>query len=271
MSRGVLKRNNVTVTGTGSQALVFVHGFGCDQGMWRYVVPAFEPDYKVVLVDLVGAGNSDASAYDPVKYGLLNGYADDIVEVCQTLKLENAVLIGHSVSATIIGLASLRQPDYFAGLVMIGPSPRYINDGDYIGGFTQEQIDGLLSMMEDNYESWSQALAPQIMGRSDQPEYGEELTESFCKTDPGIATHFASTTFLSDNRSDMGRITLPTLLLQCSEDIIAPLEVGEYLAGVIPDNELKVLAATGHCPHLSAPEEVIGEIKNWLNKQFITP
>ncbi|PHI20822.1 alpha/beta hydrolase [Lewinellaceae bacterium SD302] len=270
MSRGVLERNNVSVTGSGNRALVFVHGFGCDQGMWRYIVPEFEPDYKVVLLDLVGAGNSDISAYDPVKYGLLNGYADDIIEVCQTLNLEQAILIGHSVSATIVGLASLRKPDYFAGLVMIGPSPRYINDGDYIGGFTQEEIDGLLSMMEENYESWSLALAPQIMGRSDHPAYGEELTESFCKTDPGIATHFASTTFLSDNRLDMERITLPTLLLQCSEDIIAPLTVGQYLASVISDNELKVLEATGHCPHLSAPQEVTAEIRNWLSRQFIT-
>jgi sigma-B regulation protein RsbQ len=244
--------------------MIFAHGFGCDQNMWRFVAPAFEPDFRTVLFDHVGAGRSDLSAYDPAKYVSLQGYADDVVEIGRTLDLKNAVFVGHSVSAMIGALASIKAPGLFDSLVMIGPSPRYIDDGDYKGGFTAPQIDELLDSLDDNHMGWSASMAPAIIGNPDRPELGEELTNSFCRTDPAIAKQFARVTFTSDNRNDLAKVTARTLILQCTEDIIASEEVGEYVHRHIPDSELVILNATGHCPNLSAPREVIAAIRAFV-------
>ena len=244
--------------------MVFAHGFGCDQNMWRYVAPAFEPDFRVVLFDNVGAGASDLSAYDPVKYDTLHGYADDLVEIGKATDCENAIFVGHSVSSMIGALASLKTPGMFGTLIMVGPSPRYINGGDYIGGFAGEQIEELLDFLGENHLGWSAAMAPAIMGNADRPELGEELTNSFCRTDPAIAKAFARVTFTSDNRADLPAITARTLILQCSDDIIAPAEVGAFVHRNIAGSKLVHLEATGHCPNLSAPEEVIRAIRAFV-------
>ena len=257
-------RNNVQTAGTGGPAIVFAHGFGCDQHMWRHVAPAFEDRYRTVLFDHVGASGSDLRAYDPAKYSDLSGYADDVVEIGNELGLKDAVFVGHSVSAMIGLLASLKAPGMFRSLIMVGPSPRYIDDDGYIGGFTEKQIDELLEFLADNHMGWSAAMAPVIMGNADRPELGEELTNSFCRTDPDIAKEFARVTFNSDNRADLGKVTIPTLILQCSEDIIAPLAVGEYMRKQMPNSELVILKATGHCPNLSAPDEVISAMRSFV-------
>jgi sigma-B regulation protein RsbQ len=245
--------------------MLFAHGFGCDQNMWRYVAPAFEDEYRVVLFDHVGAGRSDLAAYDRRKYSSLNGYATDILELCRELELHDVIFVGHSVSAMMGILAATVEPDRFQRLVLVGPSPRYLNDVGYVGGFAPEDIDGLLESLESNYLGWSGAMAPMIMGNPDRPELGEELTNSFCRTDPAIAKHFARVTFLSDNRSDLASVDIPTLVLQTREDVIAPIEVGEYVERALPQGELVVLDATGHCPNLSAPEQTIAAIKAFLS------
>ena len=260
----VKRRNNVRILGRGTQPMVFAHGFGCDQNMWRFVAPAFEGSHRVVLFDHVGAGESDASAYDRRKYATLDGYATDVLDICEALQLENVVFVGHSVSAMIGVLAATREPERFAALVMVGPSPRYINDTDYVGGFSRSDIEGLLSSLDDNYLGWSSATAPAIMGNPDRPELGQELTNSFCRTDPEIASHFARVTFFSDNRKDLAAVRTPTLVLQCSEDIIAPHAVGEYVHRQISGSRLVVMQATGHCPNLSAPDETVGAIRAFL-------
>jgi sigma-B regulation protein RsbQ len=244
--------------------MVFAHGFGCDQTMWRYVVPSFEDDYRIVLFDLVGAGKSDLSAYSRARYGSLEGYADDLLEILHELELSQTIFVGHSVSSMIGVLAANKEPERFAKLILIGPSPRYIDDEDYVGGFTRDDVDALLDSLESNYLGWSAAMAPVIMGNDERPELGEELTNSFCRTDPKIAQHFARVTFLSDNRADLPELTVPSLVLQCSEDAIAPLPVGAYVHAQIPDSELVVMNATGHCPNLSAPEETVAAIKAFL-------
>jgi sigma-B regulation protein RsbQ len=244
--------------------MVFAHGFGCDQNMWRFVAPAFESDFKTVLFDHVGAGHSDLSAYDPKKYGSLDGYADDLIDIGRELNLSGAVFVGHSVSAMIGVLASLKAPDLFESLVLVGPSARYINDGDYVGGFSAEQINELLDFLASNYLGWSAAMAPAIMGNSDRPEFGEELTNSFCRTDPEIAKAFARVTFMSDNRADLSKVRAQTLVLQCSEDLIAPPEVGRYVHEHIQGSEMVMMRATGHCPNLSAPEETIAAIRAFV-------
>jgi sigma-B regulation protein RsbQ len=259
-----VKRNNVQVRGSGPRAMVFAHGFGCDQNMWRHVAPAFEADFSTVLFDTVGSGQSDLSAYDSVKYARLDGYADDLVEILRELDLTQTVFVGHSVSAMIGVLASLKAPELFAKLVLVGPSPRYIDDVDYVGGFGAAQIEELLDFLADNPMGWSQAMAPAIMGNPDRPELGEELTASFCRTDPAIAKEFARATFMSDNRADLSKVRAPTLILQCSDDIIAPLEVGRYVHDQIPGSQLVVLTATGHCPNLSAPAEVTAAIRAYV-------
>ena len=259
-----LRRNNVRVTGRGTRPILFAHGFGCDQNMWRFVAPLFEDAYRVVLMDHVGAGNSVLAAYRRDKYSTLDGYATDVLEVCDQLALTDAIFVGHSVSAMIGVLAARRQPNQFSALVLVGPSPRYINDGDYVGGFSREDIEGLLSSMESNYLGWSSAMAPVIMGNADRPALGEELTNSFCRTDPQIAADFARVTFLSDNRKDLSSVTVPTLILQCSDDMIASVAVGEYVQRQMPNSRLVVLDATGHCPNLSAPEETTRAIDGFL-------
>ncbi|KUG08590.1 alpha/beta fold hydrolase [Solirubrum puertoriconensis] len=261
----VLKRNNVTVSGAADkQPMVFVHGFGCDQRMWRLVAPAFEADYRVVLLDLVGAGQSDLSAYDPERYRTLDGHALDVLAVIEALGLREVVFVGHSVSAMIGVLAANKQPERFARLVLVGPSPRYINDHGYQGGFERADIEELLEAMDSNYLGWSGAITPVIMGNPERPELTEELNDSFCSTDPEIARHFARVTFLSDNRADLPRVQVPTLILQSAHDAIAPRTVGSYMQQHIPSSQLVLLDTSGHCPHLSAPEATIAVIENYL-------
>lgn len=260
-----LRRNNVTVSGRpDAQPLLFAHGFGCDQSMWRHVTPAFADEYRIVLFDLVGAGGSDLSAYNPAKYASLQGYADDVLEICAELELEDVIFVGHSVSSMIGVLAAAAEPRRFAKLVLVGPSPRYIDDDGYTGGFTEDDIQGLLQSLDSNYLGWSQAMAPAIMGASQPDELKDELTNSFCRSDPEIARHFARVTFLSDNREDLRRVQTPTLVLQCSEDVIASQAVGEYVHRAIRGSELTLLDATGHCPNLSAPEETVAAIRAFL-------
>ncbi|WP_456845337.1 alpha/beta fold hydrolase [Cellulomonas sp. P5_C6] len=261
----VLTRNNVVLSGVpGAPAMVFAHGFGCDQSMWRFVAPAFEATHRVVLFDHVGAGGSDLSAYDPERYATLDGYADDVVQLLDELDLGPAVFVGHSVSAMIGALASVRRPDLFDRLVLVGPSPRYVDDDGYRGGFSAVEIDELLETMDDNYLGWSAFIAPVIMGNADRPELGDELTNSFCRTDPAIAKRFARTTFLSDNRADLAAVTTPALVLQCREDVIAPPAVGRYVHEHLADSELVLLDAVGHCPNLSAPDQVVAAITAYL-------
>jgi sigma-B regulation protein RsbQ len=244
--------------------MLFAHGFGCDQQMWRSVAPAFEHDHQIVLFDHVGAGGSDQSAYDRERYASLDGYAKDVLEICHELDLRRVIFVGHSVSAMIGVLAAIEEPDRFDKLILVGPSPRYLDDGDYGGGFSREDIDELLDSLESNYLGWSSVMAPVIMGNPDRPELGEELTNSFCRSDPEIAAHFARVTFLSDNRADLGKVRIPSLVLQCSEDAIAPRTVGEYVHAQIPGSRLVLMDATGHCPNLSAPEETIAAIRAFL-------
>jgi sigma-B regulation protein RsbQ len=260
----VLRRNNVNVTGSGDRAIVFAHGFGCNQAMWAPVARNFERDFRVVLFDYVGHGQSDLSAYSAERYSSLSAYADDVVEIGRTLGLENAVFVGHSVSAMIGALATLKAPDMFSDLVMVGPSPRYIDDDGYHGGFSREQIDELLEFLADNHLGWSAAMAPAIMGNADRPELSGRLENSFCNTDPEIARDFARVTFLSDNRADLELIRARTLVLQCSNDIIAPVEVGEFMHAKLPNSDYRLLQATGHCPNLSAPEEVTTAIREFV-------
>jgi sigma-B regulation protein RsbQ len=262
---GVVERNNVVLTGPlQGQPMMFAHGFGCDQNMWRHVVPAFEDEYRVVLFDHVGSGSSDLAAYDREKYHSLAGYASDVVEICRELELRDVIFVGHSVSAMIGVLAAADAPERFAKLVLVGPSPRYIDDGDYVGGFSREDIEGLLDSLDSNYLGWSATYAPAIMGRPDRPELGAELTNSFCRTDPAIARHFARVTFLSDNRADLARVETPALVLQCADDIIAPRPVGEYVHARLANSTIVYLEAKGHCPNLSAPEETVEEIRRFL-------
>jgi sigma-B regulation protein RsbQ len=255
------RRNNVQVTGdpTG-QPIVFAHGFGCDSNMWRFVAPHFEDHHRVVLFDAVGAGHSDLTAFDSDKYSSLDGYAQDIVEICHELDLHDVVLVGHSVSAMIGALATVREPERFDKLVMVSPSPRYIDEDDYVGGFTQDDIADMLDSLESNYLGWSAAMAPAIMGNPDRSQLGEELTASFCRSDPTIARQFARVTFMSDHRADLARVTTPTLVLQCRNDAIAPIAVGEFVRDALPHSTYVVLDATGHCPNLSAPDETTAVI-----------
>ena len=263
----VLSRNNVLQYGPrDARPMLFAHGFGCDQSMWRYVWPAFDDDHRVVLFDHVGFGDSDHSAWDPDRYSSLEGYAEDVLDICRELELADVVFVGHSVSSMIGALAAAAEPDRFSRLVMIGPSPRYINDENYVGGFTREDIEGLLESLSSNYLGWSSTMAPVIMGNEDRPELSAELTNSFCRTDPEIAEHFARVTFLSDNRDDLPRVATPSLVLQCAHDAIAPEAVGAYVHDRLPDSRYVALSATGHCPNLSAPDETIASIREFLTE-----
>lgn len=257
----VIRRNNVHLSGRGDRAMVFAHGFGCDQQMWRFVAPQFERDFKVVLFDHVGSGRSDLAAYDSEKYASLSGYAADLTEIGDVLGVRDAVLVAHSVSAMIAVLASVAVPQMFGRLVLIGPSARYIDDIGYVGGFTEQRIGELLQFLEHHYIDWSAAMAPAIMGNPDRPHLAEELNDSFCRMDPQVAREFARVTFTSDSRADLPLVSCPSLILQCSEDAIAPLDAGTYVHNAIPDSTMKVLNATGHCPHLSSPREVTAAIR----------
>jgi len=261
----ILARNNVKQFGDPSgQPIMFAHGFGCDQSMWSEVADAFAGDHRVVLFDHVGAGGSDLSAYRPEKYSQLGGYASDVIEICRALGLERVVFVGHSVSAMIGVLAVAQAPGLFDKLVLVGPSPRYIDDDGYVGGFGRDDIEGLLESLDANYLGWSTTMAPIIMANSERPELGERLTRSFCRTDPAIAREFARVTFLSDNRADLERVQVPTLVLQCADDPIAPTPVGEYVHRQIAGSQIVYLKATGHCPNVSAPEETAAAIREFL-------
>jgi len=266
MSQNVIARNNVRVLGRGTQPMVFAHGFGCDQNMWRFIVPAFEEDYRIVLFDYVGSGRSDAAAYSAERYGSLDGYAQDLMDVCHALELRDVVLVAHSVSAMAGVLASIREPELFARLVMVAPSPRYLNDDpDYVGGFERRDIEGLIGLMSQNHNGWANFLAPVVMRNPGRPELAEELEASFCAADPDVTRRFAEVTFFSDNRADLPRVTVPSLVMQCADDLVAPAGVGEYLRSNLAGSTLVRMRATGHCPHMSDPEETIQAIRDYLS------
>lgn len=265
MNPSVLKRNNVTILGDGTQPMMFAHGFGCDQNMWRYIWPAFAKNYKIILFDYVGCGKSDLEAYNEERYGDLNGYAQDILDICEVLDLQNIIFVGHSVSSIIGILAAIKRPAIFSNLILVGPSPRYINEESvYTGGFERKDILELLDTMEKNYIGWANFLGPAVMKNADRPELAEELTTSFCTTDPVMARNFAKATFLSDNRNDLSKINHPILIMQCTDDLIAPMEVGHFMRDHLRNSVLEILQATGHCPHMSAPEETIMVMKKYL-------
>lgn len=264
----VSRRNNVHVVGDGPATILLVHGFGCDQSMWRLLTPSLAPRFRLVLLDLVGSGGSDLAAYDRTRHGSLHGHAEDLLDVVAAVGAERPIYFGHSVSAMIGLLADLKSPGRFAAHVMVGPSPCYVNDGDYVGGFERADIDAMLETLEGNYLAWSSTMAPAIMGASDQPELGVELTNAFCRTDPEIARHFARVTFLSDHRADLPRLQTPTLILQSSEDLIAPRQVGEYMARVMPDATLALIDNVGHCPHMSAPSASSAAIDAFLGARL---
>ena len=244
---------------------MFAHGFGCDQNMWRFITKAFEESHKLILFDHVGAGQSDLTAYDPVKYQELDGYVEDIINIANTLELKEVIFVGHSVSAIMGIMAAEKEPTLFKSLILVSPSPSYINDRDYIGGFSRMEIEELLQSLDENHLGWSMTMAPLVMANSDRTELGEELTNSFCSTDPTIARQFARVTFLTDSRALLPQCKTPSLILQCSDDIIAPVEVGQYMHEQMDNTHLVILEATGHCPHLSAPEETTAAILNFLN------
>ena len=264
VTTNVQARNNVKVFGRGTQPMLFAHGFGCDQNMWRFITPAFEDEYRIVLFDYVGAGKSDLSAYLLTRYATLDGYAKDVVEICTELDLRDVIFVGHSVSSMIGVLAAKEAPERFSRIIMIGPSPRYLNDEGYVGGFAREEIEGLLDLMDKNYIGWANFLAPVVMKNAERPELGQELQESFCSTDPKIARRFAEATFFADNRADLAGLEVPALILQCAEDAIAPVEVGHYLHRALPASTLRMMKATGHCPHMSHPDETIDAMKEYL-------
>jgi sigma-B regulation protein RsbQ len=261
----VLRRNNVSVTGQGQRPMVFAHGFGCDQQMWRFVAPAFEASHRVVLFDHVGCGKSDLTSYDEQRHATLAGYAEDMAEILDELALQDAVIVGHSVSAIIGLLASLRRPERVSQLVLVGPSPRYLNDApDYRGGFSRDDIDGLMDMMESNMLGWASFLAPAVMGPESSTEMTQELKESFCAADPYIARRLALATFLADNRADLPKVRVPSLIIQCSDDAIAPRSVGDYMHAHLPQSTLRIIEASGHCPHMTHPQETIALIRDYL-------
>ena len=262
----VRARNNVRFSGHGERVLMLAHGFGCDQTMWRWVVPAFERDHRVVLFDYVGCGKSDWSAFDPARYGDLHGYARDVLDIVNAFDLRDVVFVGHSVSAMVGVLASIEQPERFSQLILIGPSPCYVNEPGYTGGFERKDIEGLLDLMEKNYVGWAAYLAPVVMNNPDRTDLADELQASFCATDPRVTRQFARVTFLSDNRGDLAHVTVPSHILQCSEDAIAPESVAIYLRQALPGTTVHTMSATGHCPHMSHPDETVEIMKECLKQ-----
>jgi sigma-B regulation protein RsbQ len=262
-----VSRHAVTRTGTRTgRSVVLAHGFGCDQQMWRLIAPHLEDDFDVICFDHVGAGSSDLSAYDRERYATLDGYAQDVVDLCRELDLHDVALVGHSVSAMIAVLADIADPELFSELVMIGPSAAYVDDPStgYVGGFSERDIEELLELLDNNYLGWSSAMAPAIAGTPDRPEIGQEVTDSFCRTDPDIARQFARVTFTSDNRADLPHVTARTLVLQSRQDSIAPVEAGTFVHRSIAGSTFELLDATGHMPHLSAPEATGAAIRRFL-------
>lgn len=261
----ILKRNNVKIFGNGNQTILFAHGFGGDQTAWRYIYKNFTEDYRVILFDYVGSGNSDHSAYKPELYSSLRGFAQDILDICKELNLHDVYYVGHSVSGMIGLLAAIEEPSYFKKMVFIGPSARYLNDGDYIGGLEQSDLDALFEMLDSNYLGWSKMMAPAIMGEKNSQENQDELTDSFCAADPIISQNFAHVTLLSDTRNKLSKLKVPSLTVQCMDDVMAPESAGQYVSNHIPNNSYLEIDTSGHCPHISAPEEVIKVIKNYIS------
>ncbi|WP_448321644.1 alpha/beta fold hydrolase [Streptomyces sp. CO7] len=265
---GVMQRNRVNVVGApDGRVVMLAHGFGCDQNMWRLVIPRLAPRYRLVLFDYVGAGGSDLSAWNEERYSSLEGYARDVVEICEELDLRDVAFVGHSVSSMIGVLAARAAPRRITSLVMITPSPCYIDKDDYRGGFSAEDIDELLQSLDANYLGWSSAMGPVIMGNPDRPELGNELTASFCATDPTMARVFAQVTFLSDNRHDLPGVRLPTLVVDCANDAIAPPQVGAFVHASIPGARQITLDASGHCPQLSVPDATADAILDFLDHE----
>jgi sigma-B regulation protein RsbQ len=267
MKRSAAEIFNVHISGKGVQPMLFAHGYGCDQQMWRFITPAFEDRYKIILFDYIGNGKADQYYYDPIKYNSLNGYADDVLLICEELDLTDIVFVGHSVSSIIGLLAAIKKPNIFSSIILVSPSPCYINDANYVGGFERREIETLLRMMENNFQAWAKSFAPGVMGNPQQPGLTEELSGSFCSLDPATAKQFARVLFLSDNRNDLKDVNTPSLILQCSEDILAPVAVGKYMQQHLAESKLQILNATGHCPHLSAPAETIKYMNNFLGKK----
>ncbi len=263
----ILKRNNVQISGNGTQVIMFAHGFGCDQGMWRYITPAFEKEYQIVLFDYVGCGKSDIGSYTEARYGSLEGYALDIIEICRELKLKDVIFVGHSVSSMVGMLASIREPHLFKSLILVCPSPCYINKPGYYGGFEEKDLEDLMEVMDNNYVGWASFLAPVVMKNPGSPELTEELENSFCSMDKEITANFARVTFFSDNRSDLQKVLVPSLILQCAEDDIASKEVGQYVHRELKGSEIRYMKATGHCPHMSHPDETIKCIQEYVEVQ----
>jgi sigma-B regulation protein RsbQ len=261
----LLQRNKVRIVGSGEQVLLFSHGFGCSQQIWRYLTTSLATRYKLVLFDHIGSGESDLQAYEPTKYSSLEGYATDIVDICRTLDLHDVVLVGHSVGATIAMLAAIQEPSYFSKVIMLAPSPYYLNEPDYHGGFERDDIHQLLGLMDADYSGWSNMFSTILMGPKNEASLGGELAGFFCNTDPQIAKQFAATAFLADNRAEVPLLNIPTLILQCSQDAVAPEEVGEFLHEQLPQSTLVKLQATGHCPHLSAPLETLTAMDAFLS------
>ena len=265
MNQTILQRNNVKVSGKGTQYMIFAPGFGCSQAMWRMIAPAFEEDYRVVLFDYVGTGNSDLQAYSAERYNDLSGYVQDVLDICDAIDAHNAIFVGHSVGSMIGILASIREPKRFQNLILMGPSPCYENKlPDYYGGFSREDLAGLIELMEKNFVGWANYLASTVMQNPDRPALAAELEESFCSIQPEIARNFAVATFFADNRKDLSLVTIPALILQSKEDVIAPIEVGEYMQRTMPRSSYKLMNATGHCPHMSHPEETTQLIREYL-------
>ena len=260
----VIRRHHIRISGDGTQPMLFAHGFGCDQNMWRFVAPAFADRYKVITFDYVGMGKSDLTAYDPDRYVTLQAYADDVLQICEALELRDVVFVGHSVSSMVGVLAAIREPERFASLTLIGPSPRYVNEDGYFGGFERADLEGLMELMDKNFIGWANFLAPVVMKNAERPELTAELEQSFCSTDPRVARRFAEVTFFSDNRADLGKVAVPALVMQCADDAIAPDRVGEYVHEHLRGSVLKKLQATGHCPHLSHPTETIAVMQEYL-------
>ncbi len=263
--QAILKRNNVSVIGKGPQTLVFAHGFGCDQNMWRFITPDFIEQYQLVLFDYMGSGKSDIDGYDLRKYSSLDGYADDIIDICHALDLQDVIAIGHSVSATITTLAALKEPKLFSRLIHVSPSPCFLNDPpSYMGGFELSDLEELLSLMDKNYIGWASYLAPIVIGRQASDILTGELSDSFCSTDPVITKNFARATFLSDHRKEFAKTPIPALVIQSQKDNLASTDVGYFLHKTIPESMISVIESEGHCPHMTHPDLVVAAIKNYL-------
>lgn len=260
--QAVFTRNNVVQHGAGQPTVLFAHGFGCDQSMWRHVATPLSAHGRVALFDHVGAGQSDTDAYDPAKYATLHGYAADVIEICDALECGPLVFVGHSVSATIGVLAAAARPDLFAKLVLVCPTPRFSNADDYHGGFAEADIDELLDLLDKNHLDWSALMSPVVMGPGAEA-HETEWRDSVCRLDPAIAKDFARVTFKSDHRNDFAKVATETLLIECAEDALAPPEVGAFVHAAMPNSRRFILSTTGHCPHMSAAGDVIDALADF--------